>query len=134
MGGARRVSPVLLLTQVAVSSSSSGAGADAGAIVVMMAILYRGGALFSRMGFQFFFSLHCCLFWCGRCNFCLQAFGVLCFPGDGDGVVEDLLRCVCVLAGIWDHYSFLVVFVSFVLHVYTRDVSVTQSMFVCVPD
>ncbi len=56
MGGARRVSPVLLLTQVAVSSSSSsGAGAGAGAIVVVMAILYCGGALFSRMGFLFFF-------------------------------------------------------------------------------
>ncbi len=51
MGGARRVSPVLLLTQVAVSSSSSGAGA----IVVVMVILYCGGALFSRMGFLFFF-------------------------------------------------------------------------------
>jgi hypothetical protein len=39
-----------------------------------------------------------------------------------------------VFVCIWDHYSFLVVFVSFVLHVYTRDVSVTQSMFVCVSD
>jgi hypothetical protein len=93
MGGARRVSPVLLLTQVAVSSSSSGAGA--GAIVVVMVILYCGGALFSRMGFLFFFPLHCYLFWCGCCNFFLQAFGVSCFPGDGDCVVEDLLRCVC---------------------------------------
>lgn len=129
MGGARRVSPVLLLSQVVVSSSSSGAGA-----IVVMVILYCGGALFCRMGFLFFFSLHCCLFWCGCCNFFLQAFGVLCFPGDGDGdgVVEDLSRCVCVC--IWDHYSFLVIFVSFVLHVYTRDVSVTQSMFVCVSD
>jgi hypothetical protein len=53
MGGARRVSPVLLLTQVAVSYSSSGAGA--GVIVVVMVILYCGGALFSRMGFLFFF-------------------------------------------------------------------------------
>jgi hypothetical protein len=32
-----------------------------------------------------------------------------------------MVLCVC----IWDHYSFLVVFVLFVLHVYTRDVSVT---------
>jgi hypothetical protein len=99
MGGARRVSPVLLLTQVAVSSSSSSSSSGAGAIVVVVAILYCGGALFSRMGFLFFFSLHCCLFWCGCCNFFLQAFGVLCFPGDGDGVVEDLLRFVCVHLG-----------------------------------
>lgn len=52
MGGARRVSPVPLLTQVAVASSSS---SGAGAIVVVMAILYCGGALFSRKGFLFFF-------------------------------------------------------------------------------
>ncbi len=97
MGGARRVSPVPLLTQVAVASSSS---SGAGAIVVVMAILYCGGALFSRMGFLFFFSLHCCLFWCGCCNFVLQAFGVHCFSGDG-GVVEDLLRCVRVCACVY---------------------------------
>jgi hypothetical protein len=41
---------------------------------------------------------------------------------------------VCVRVCIWSHYSFLVVFVSLFLHVYTRDVSVTQSMFVCVSD
>jgi hypothetical protein len=79
MGGARRVSPVLLLTQVAVSSSSSSSVAGAGAIVVVMVILYCGVALFSRMGFLFFPPLHCCLFWCGCCNFFLRAFGVLCF-------------------------------------------------------
>jgi hypothetical protein len=115
MGGARRVSPVLLLTQVAVSSSSSSSGAGAGAIVVVVAILYCGGALFSRMGFLFFFPFTAVFFGVAAATSSCKHL-VCC-------VFLEMVMVLCVC--IWDHYSFLVVFVLFVLHVYTRDVSVT---------